>query len=284
MASKLPPKRIVQGTNVGDVNLVASENTPKARWDDTNIEIFLKTCVEKVQIGNRLYTHFTKEGWKNVISKFAARKGKEFGIWAKLVEHQTGLGWDPVKRTVIASDDWWEKKRQWRQAGYMALVPYAEPSSENEVSNDNAYAWMNDVDIEVDNFEDDGSSPQENNNATPGETSISQSRKRQRPSQKEKKKSAKEKLQESFDRLLSWMDNMSRTSNIRVENDYRCSITKCVDLLDTVQGMEQGSPHYFLMVRLFAKKYHRETFVALVEKDLSLAISWCHTFTMDDLT
>ncbi|KAH7667106.1 hypothetical protein IHE45_12G038500 [Dioscorea alata] len=30
MASKLPHKRIVQGTNVVDVNLVASENTPKA--------------------------------------------------------------------------------------------------------------------------------------------------------------------------------------------------------------------------------------------------------------
>ncbi|KAH7662979.1 hypothetical protein IHE45_14G023200 [Dioscorea alata] len=127
--------------------------------------------------------------------------------------------------------------------GYMALVPYAEPSLENEVSNDNAYTRMNDVDIEVDNFEDDE-----------GETSTAQARKRQRSSQKEKKKSAKEKLQESFDRLLSGMDNMSRTSNIRVKNDDRCSITRCVDLLDIVPGMERGSPHYFLMVRLFAKK------------------------------
>ncbi|KAH7667086.1 Myb/SANT-like domain-containing protein, partial [Dioscorea alata] len=205
------------------------------RWDDTNTEIFLKICVDEVQIGNRPHMHFTKEGWKNVISKFVARTGvsynhkqlknrwdslkKEFSIWAKLVEHQTWLGWDPVKRTVIASDDWWERQRQenleylkWRNegpkfldmmeicfkyvvaTGYMALVPYAEPSSDNEVSNDNAYAQMNEVDIEVDNFEDDGSSPQENNNVTRGETSTSQARKRQRPSQKEKKKSAKEKL------------------------------------------------------------------------------------------
>ncbi|KAH7653165.1 hypothetical protein IHE45_19G063800 [Dioscorea alata] len=168
--------------------------------------------------------------------------------------------------------------------GYMVLVPYEEPSLENEVSNDNAYARMNDIDIEVDNFEDDGNSPQQNNNATRGETSTAQARKRQRTSQREKKKSAKEKLQESFDRLLFGMDNMSRTSNVRVENDDHCSITKCVDLLDTVPGMERGSPHYFLMVRLFAKKYHRETFVALMVKDPLLAISWCHTFTVDDLT
>ena len=45
MASKLPFKRITQGTNVSDVNVVASENTSKARWDDTNTEIFLKICV-----------------------------------------------------------------------------------------------------------------------------------------------------------------------------------------------------------------------------------------------
>ncbi|XP_039146888.1 L10-interacting MYB domain-containing protein-like [Dioscorea cayenensis subsp. rotundata] len=109
---------------------------------------------------------------------------KEFDIWAKLVEHQTGLGWAPIKRIILASDDWWERKGQenpeylkWRNegpkfldmmevffkdvvTGYMALVPYAEPSSENEVSNNNAYARMNDEDIEVENFEDDGDSPQ----------------------------------------------------------------------------------------------------------------------------
>ncbi|CAN6583421.1 unnamed protein product [Malus baccata var. baccata] len=26
------------------------------------------------------------------------------------VGKETGLGWDPVKQTIIASDEWWEKK------------------------------------------------------------------------------------------------------------------------------------------------------------------------------
>ncbi|KAH7655761.1 Myb/SANT-like domain-containing protein, partial [Dioscorea alata] len=262
-----------------------------SRWDDTNTEMFLKICVEEVQIGNRPHSHFTKEGWKNILSKFATRTGlsynhkqlknrwnslkKEFGIWAKLVEHQTGLGWDPIKKTVLASDDWWERKGQenpeylkWRNegpkfldmmeicfkdivaTGYMALVPYAEPSSENEVSNEQGSARMNDVDVEVNNFDDNGDigdSPQQDNDTPRGETSASQARKRQKTSQRQKKKRANEKLQESFDRLLSGMDNMSRSSNARVENDDHCSITKCVDLLDIVLGIERGSSQYFLM-------------------------------------
>ncbi|KAM1529362.1 hypothetical protein ACFX2K_018752 [Malus domestica] len=26
------------------------------------------------------------------------------------IDKETGLGWDPVKQTIIASDEWWEKK------------------------------------------------------------------------------------------------------------------------------------------------------------------------------
>ncbi|KAH7673874.1 Myb/SANT-like domain-containing protein [Dioscorea alata] len=128
MASKLAPKRATSGTDVSDGNVIISESIPKARWDDIKTESLLKICVEEVQAGNRPHTHFTKEGWKNIVTKFSWRTKvnynykqlknkwdlmkKEFSIWAKLVEHQTGLGWDPVKRTVLASDDWWERKRQ----------------------------------------------------------------------------------------------------------------------------------------------------------------------------
>jgi len=93
--------------------------------------LFLKTFLEDLEneyVRNTFFWIFTKEGWKNILSKFAMRTGlsynhkqlknmwdslkKDFGIWAKLIEHQTGLGWDPIKRTVLASDDWWERKGQ----------------------------------------------------------------------------------------------------------------------------------------------------------------------------
>ncbi|MFQ6670605.1 hypothetical protein Gotur_035458 [Gossypium turneri] len=36
---------------------------------------------------------------------------KEWKAWKKLKDGDTGLGWNPIKRTVDASDDWWETKK-----------------------------------------------------------------------------------------------------------------------------------------------------------------------------
>ncbi|KAM1330198.1 hypothetical protein ACFX15_042154 [Malus domestica] len=39
---------------------------------------------------------------KNIVKDVHDASGK--------VDKETGLGWDPVKQTIIASDEWWEKK------------------------------------------------------------------------------------------------------------------------------------------------------------------------------
>ncbi|KAJ0977708.1 hypothetical protein J5N97_013182 [Dioscorea zingiberensis] len=206
--------------------MVAFENIPKARWDDTNTELLVKICVEEVQAGNRPHTHFTKEGWKYLVSKFVVRTWlsynhkqlknkwdslkKEFSLWAKLVEHQTGLGWDSTKRIVLANDEWWEKKdknegpkildlmeicfKDVVATGYMALVPYADPSTDNEVSNQNVYTQMNEVEVEADNFDDDGDSPKPYNDTPRGETSTGQDKKRRKMSRRERKKKCKRKI------------------------------------------------------------------------------------------
>ncbi|KAM1091075.1 hypothetical protein PS2_018241 [Malus domestica] len=49
----------------------------KAMWDDASVETFISICVAETLAGNQT---------------------------------ETGLGWDPVKQTIIASDEWWEKK------------------------------------------------------------------------------------------------------------------------------------------------------------------------------
>ncbi|XP_039123327.1 L10-interacting MYB domain-containing protein-like [Dioscorea cayenensis subsp. rotundata] len=323
MTSKLAPKRAAGGTDVSDGNVVVSETIPKARWDDIKTKSLLKICVEEVQAGNRPHTHFTKEGWKNIVAKFYLRTGvsynykqlknkwdilkKEFSMWAKLVEHQTGLGWDPIKRTIVASDDWWERKKQenseylkWRNEGpkfldmteicfkdvvaigYMALMPYADPSTDNEVSNDDVHNEMNERGTDADNFHVDGATPEQCNDITRAEISIAQDKKRRKTTRKERK-SATDKLQESFDRLISGMDNMSRSTTSKAEDEDPYSIGKCVDLLDMMPGVERGSPEYYLMVRMFARKTYKETFVHLMNRDPSLAKGWLSTFNMDNI-
>ncbi|XP_039145592.1 L10-interacting MYB domain-containing protein-like [Dioscorea cayenensis subsp. rotundata] len=217
------------------------------------------------------------------------------------------LCWDPIKRTIVASDEWWERKRQenseylkWRNEGskfldmmeicfkdvvateYMAMVSYADPSTDNEVSNHDVHNEMNEREIDAYNFHIGDATPEQCNDTPRPETSTTQDKKRRKTSRKERK-SATDKLQESFDRLISGMDNMSRSSSSKAEDEDLYSIGKCVDLLDMIPEVERGSPEYYLMVRMFARKTYRETFVHLMNRDPSLAKGWLNTFNMDNI-
>jgi hypothetical protein len=46
--------------------------------------------------------------YKQLKNKWDSLK-KEWNIWRRLIGKETGLGWDPVKKTIYAPDDWWEK-------------------------------------------------------------------------------------------------------------------------------------------------------------------------------
>ena len=76
-----------------------------AKWDDHKTKIFLNICVEEVDASNRSTSHFSKDGWKNIQTKFQERITyaynrfqlknrwdalKRVCIFAKLVEKETG--------------------------------------------------------------------------------------------------------------------------------------------------------------------------------------------------
>ncbi|KAG8493070.1 hypothetical protein CXB51_010381 [Gossypium anomalum] len=60
----------------------------KAVWDKRLTETFCDICIKEILKGNR----------------------PEWKAWKKLKGEDTGLGWNPIKRTVDASDDWWESR------------------------------------------------------------------------------------------------------------------------------------------------------------------------------
>ncbi|MBA0765602.1 hypothetical protein Gotri_014767, partial [Gossypium trilobum] len=66
-------------------------------WDKRLTEIFCDICIKEILKGNRPGTHFIKDGWLKIMTNFE----KQIDI---------GLGWNLIKRTVDASDNWWESK------------------------------------------------------------------------------------------------------------------------------------------------------------------------------
>ncbi|XP_061342504.1 uncharacterized protein LOC133288704 [Gastrolobium bilobum] len=201
MASKL-----AQSENVSD-------NHGKAKWTDTNTETFLKICVEEIEAGNRPHTHFNKDGWNNLMNKFNSRIGKnydkkqlknkwdslkqEFGLWAKLVEKETGLIWDPVKNTVVASAEWWETKGKEGE----------KDTSEHVVDHNEGPSLR-----------------------------INDSKKRQRGMKGGKRQGIAEKLQNSLDRILENIDQISHTFEPRSNDPF--SMGRCLSLLKDVPELE----------------------------------------------
>ncbi|KAL0014145.1 hypothetical protein SO802_001214 [Lithocarpus litseifolius] len=69
---------------------------------------------------------FSPKGWSNLVTKFCNETGLNYDkdqvkskwdvlktdwrVWEKLKSLDTGLGWDAMKGTIDASDDWWNLK------------------------------------------------------------------------------------------------------------------------------------------------------------------------------
>ncbi|KAH1081898.1 hypothetical protein J1N35_021659 [Gossypium stocksii] len=98
----------------------------KAMWDKRLTKIFCDIYIKEILKGNRLGTHFTKDGWLKIMTNFEKETSKAFSqrqlknrwdalkkewkAWKKLKGKDTGLRWNPIKRTVDALDDWWESR------------------------------------------------------------------------------------------------------------------------------------------------------------------------------
>ncbi|KAK8937139.1 hypothetical protein KSP39_PZI011929 [Platanthera zijinensis] len=97
-----------------------------ASWENAQVHVFCDICIREIDLGNRPTTHFSKEGWKNVIDNFKARTGltydraqlknkwdqlkRDWKLWRDLKRGETGLGWNPIKKTIDASDEWWKER------------------------------------------------------------------------------------------------------------------------------------------------------------------------------
>ncbi|CAL9013503.1 unnamed protein product [Prunus brigantina] len=123
-------------------NNVASGSRVLAVWNNQNTTIFCDLCIKEVEAGNRLGTHFKKEGWENVRISLSKETGAEYDksqlknkwdalkeqwkIWKELIGKETGLGWNSKLGTIDASDEWWHNKieKKWSILRDMPNYPF----------------------------------------------------------------------------------------------------------------------------------------------------------------
>lgn len=97
-------------------------STPKANWTPAYHETFVDLCVEETLKGNKPGSHFTREGWNNLVESFYEKVGlkydklqmknhwdgtkRQWQIWLKLIG-EGSLKWDPTAKKFCASvEDW----------------------------------------------------------------------------------------------------------------------------------------------------------------------------------
>ncbi|KAG7990297.1 hypothetical protein I3843_02G019200 [Carya illinoinensis] len=78
------------------------------------LEDYVDIFVSEIYAGNHPRTHFNKIGWKIICYKQLKNKWdslkNDWNIWTKFVGRETSFGWDSVKKTIEAMDEWWGKK------------------------------------------------------------------------------------------------------------------------------------------------------------------------------
>ncbi|PPS03350.1 hypothetical protein GOBAR_AA17315 [Gossypium barbadense] len=252
----------------------------KAVWDKRLTETFCDICIKEILKGNRPSTHFTKDGWLKIMINFEKETGKAFSqrqlknrwdalkkewkAWKKLKGEDTGLGWNPIKRTVDASDDWWESRLKVVPEAQKFRTSGIDPEFEGKLdqmfmgivaTGDKAWAPSSGT-LRSDFFEDvNNEIHEEDDEENTG-----------------RKKSSKQiggatRLSSQIEKLCNAADNMSQATSSLTPVMDPYGIPQAVKVLDSMsEEVPEASPLYFFALRLFLNKDKRIMFLSINPK------------------
>ncbi|KAF2305942.1 hypothetical protein GH714_009067 [Hevea brasiliensis] len=106
---------------------MATKNKGAGRvaWSSEQFNLFVKICVRGTNLGKRNGGGWGDKGYtwlQNELRQVGVEYTKEqlrhkwdwmkdqWKMWKALKGNETGLGWDPIKGTVVAPDEWWNEK------------------------------------------------------------------------------------------------------------------------------------------------------------------------------
>uniref|UniRef100_A0A6V7QVV1 Myb/SANT-like domain-containing protein n=1 Tax=Ananas comosus var. bracteatus TaxID=296719 RepID=A0A6V7QVV1_ANACO len=294
-----------------------SDYKVKATWERNVVYIFCDLCIQEIELGNKPGTHFNKIGWNRLVSNFNKDTGKEYDRmqlknkwdqlkkdwkqWKQLRKNEMGFEWNQRKRTIDASDEWWQNKlKDFPDAAkfrFQGIEPELEQKldrmfmSMDPIGEDDVTLALPAIPIGVsmgvtplvgDNTKDSHpNAPMENlddisdeidnfRGTTTLEPAVSRHIKRaieQGTSQLKEKKQAVEvgeavNMPAQIDRLRDGIESRSTaTSLMKSSSGY--SITEGIRLLDSIEEIPKASALYYFATKIILDKDKRELFMAL---------------------
>ncbi|KAK8493535.1 hypothetical protein V6N11_050339 [Hibiscus sabdariffa] len=293
----------------------------KASWDTRMTMVFCDLCIKEILDGNRPGTHFKKEAWIRIVNKFENETGKaytqrqlknrwdlmkrEWKIWKKLKENDTGLGWKYTKRTIDASEEWWKSRLQVVPEAQRFRTAGIDPEVEEKLdqmfrgivaTGDKAWAPSSgilpsdfvehDGNEALDKIEEENAIGSDGNNESPGIQSelIEQMQQKRKSTdagsshfKRGKRKSLKQvggaaKLSMQIDKLCSAADNMSHATSRLTPTMDPFGIQHAIKILDGLsEEVPKASELYFFALNLMVNKEKRIVFLSI---DPEIRIWW----------
>ncbi|CAI8597303.1 unnamed protein product [Vicia faba] len=250
----------------------SSHHKVKATWTPSLHKTFIDLCLQETLNGNKPGTHFTKEGWRNIMDSFHLKSGLNYGrlqfknhwdstkeqwrTWSKLVS-TSYMKWNLSKHTFEASDEDWTCYLQANpEASQFRYKELQFPDALETIFNGTTVTGETEPAVQQ-KKSDDSVNTLPSHTKGPDVTSSD------------------EKTEYLCDAVasrngVSIQKNTFTISSAEGKRSY--SIGECIECLDGMEDVEQGSDLYLFALDVFLRQEHREIFLQL--KKPNLRISW----------
>ncbi|KAK9991378.1 hypothetical protein SO802_026363 [Lithocarpus litseifolius] len=254
----------------------------RALWDNPIwTTTFCDLCVELIDAGHRTSgACFSRKGWVILVTKFCEQTGLDYDkdqlksrwdvlkgdwkVWHQLKNLDIGLGWDAVKGTIDATNDWWDRKlkelpkaTKFRQQGLQNIEQLDRMF--RDVAATGEAAWTPSSNTLPPTM------PQEGVGDSDGQKRTSESI----PSQKKKKKIGGAAM---LDDRISELINVCKNKSEGTSRELPSSIDNVMKIVRALPGVDNS-----FMVQAFyvlLKKSRREMFLTFNEPESQL--EWLH--------
>ncbi|XP_062154599.1 L10-interacting MYB domain-containing protein isoform X6 [Alnus glutinosa] len=263
-----------QGATIASEQSMSSSSPRKAKaiWMPDSHKIFIDLCLEQTLKGNKPGTHFTKQGWRSIVESFQKKTGLDYErlqlknhwditkehwkVWSKLIG-TTSMKWDPNTNNFGASEEDW--------ANYLQANPEAAQFRFRELELADKLETIFDA-MTITGESEPASQRRKYNDALTTYWLHNKESVVLKPDEKP------EPLCDAVESRDAVMIQRSAQRVPSTQGKLSYSIGECIDCLDGMEEVEQGSDLYLFALDIFLKKEYREVFLQL--KKPSVRIAW----------